>query len=136
MKIYGPYKRKDNRQHVVIVYDDGTKTTKSWPRVLMERHLGRKLLRDETVDHINNDKTDNRIENLQLLSLKENNLKEMTRPERKRKLYSFVCPNCGETATKYFNNVKGNEKKGRAGPFCSRSCAGKATYISPWKDKK
>lgn len=36
-------------------------------RKLMERHLGRKLASNEHVHHINNDFTDNRIENLTVL---------------------------------------------------------------------
>lgn len=133
MKVYGPYKRKDNRMHVVIVHDDGTKTTKSYPRVIMEEHLGRPLLPRETVDHINNDCTDNRIENLQLLSLSENNRKEMSRPERKRKEYKFICPCCGKESVKYLNQVSGNLKKGKRGPYCSRKCAGRHTYKNPWE---
>ena len=133
MKIYGPYTRKDGRKHVIIIHDDGRRQTKSYPRLIMEQHLGRELTEEETVDHINNDFTDDRIENLQLLSLAENASKAMI--GREAKMYSFTCPYCGKEAEKFLNNVIGNAKKGRKGPYCSRSCASKDTYVNPWKDK-
>lgn len=76
LKVYGPYTRKDNRQHIIL-YDTETKIrrTQSYPRYLMEQHLGRELSPVEHVDHINNNPSDNRIENLQLLSQLENNRK-------------------------------------------------------------
>lgn len=72
MKVYGPYLAKDNRKRVVILHDDGTRTTKSYPRVLLEAVLGRELLPDETVDHIDGDCTNDSLENLRILSRAEN----------------------------------------------------------------
>ena len=130
MKIYGPYLRKDGRKHVVIIKEDGKRVTKSYPRFLMEQHLGRELTKEETVDHINNDFTDDRIENLQILSLSANAAKAMIGKEAK--MYSFSCPCCGVPSLKALREVKHNRNNGKSGPFCSRKCAGKATYQNPW----
>lgn len=123
MKVYGPYLRKDLRKHTVIVKDDGSKTTKSFPKYLMENKLGRELADDETVDHKDEDKTNNDIDNLQILSRSDNAKKAMLL--RPRKIYKFVCPHCGKDSEKYLNQVLSNWKKGKAGPYCSRQCSGK-----------
>ena len=54
--VYGPYKRKDDRQIVVVVHRNGKRRTVSYPKWLLECHLGRKLHKDrETVDHWDSD---------------------------------------------------------------------------------
>lgn len=122
MKVYGPYKRKDGRKHV-IVYDFklGIRQTISYPKYLMEQHLGRKLTEDETIDHINNDYTDDRLENLQILS-RVDNISKSTVPAE---IMTFKCPNCFKMFELLARQYRGNQvSKGKSGPFCSRSCAG------------
>lgn len=128
MKIYGPYLRKDGRKHVVIIDDNGNKTTKSWPRMLMEKHLGRELLPHETVDHIDNDYTNDNIENLQILSLSDN-VKKQHDSCRHEPYIKLVCKHCGceferRKAVEEYNRNKLNKD----GPFCSKACVGKTHY--------
>ena len=122
MKVYGPYTRKDGRA-VVIHYDGTTRRTQSYPRYLMEEFLGRDLNEWEHVDHISNDCTDNRIENLQILTPAENTRKSAKGAE----MALFNCPVCALDFYYSMRQYRSNQlTQGKAGPYCSRQCAGKA----------
>ena len=119
-KVYGPYTRKDGRKHV-LVYESGQRQTISYPKWLMENYLGRKLAQNETVDHIDRDKTNDRFENLRVITRS----KHASDDNRRVKLVEITCIGCGNKALKRPNYLRSNSKQGKAGPFCSKSCAGR-----------
>ena len=78
--IFGPNSQKGlaGRAYYNVYYTDGSRTTILRSRHMMQQHLGRELRTDEHVDHINDDFTDDRIENLQVLSAKDHARKTLT----------------------------------------------------------
>ena len=120
-KVHGPYKRKDGRKHVIVVFIDNTKKTISYPKYLLEQHLGRELDPDlETVDHIDRDFTNDELSNLQIKERVEHCMEDVTRVE----LIEIKCPICLKIVKKDAGQLAHNKKLGKAGPFCSKSCAG------------
>lgn len=68
-------------------------------KFIMEQHLGRKLIKPEEIHHINGDKQDNRIENLELCKNKADH-------KRKHKQYDWstnypCCQGCKKTRIKH-----------------------------------
>lgn len=66
---------RENRKNVILFNSDKDRSTTSYARYLMSVKLKRFLTSDEQVDHIDNDKTNDDINNLQVLSVKENQQK-------------------------------------------------------------
>lgn len=128
-KVYGPYQsREDKRFRVVVVFTNKIKVTVSYPKYLMELHLGRYLRANETVDHKDNDVTNNVIDNFQILTrishiqLDALRLKPMV-------INCQICKEDFELSGVRLSDAIQNKIKGTRGPFCSKSCAGKATNI-------
>lgn len=90
-------------------------------RVIMENHLGRVLNTNEVVHHVNEDKKDNRLENLQLMHVGEH---ESFHGYKVGRMYvELICPYCGKNFV-----IPENQsflKKGAKYTCCSRHCKGK-----------
>jgi len=93
----------------------------------MSVHLGRYLTDDEHVDHINEDKADDRMDNYQILTNAEN-----TKKSQAFAIYvDLKCPQCESRFLRRRKHTHLCVKK-KFVDFCSRSCSSK--YYSR-KDK-
>lgn len=78
--------------------------------------MGRYLLDDEHVDHIDNNKKNDEISNLQILTQKQNNEKEASL--RKKAKVVVVCDFCLESFEKEPRQMHKKNKNN----YCSRTC--------------
>jgi hypothetical protein len=69
----------NTRTGYIEKWKDGVKTLEH--RIVMEEHLGRRLTSEEVVHHINEDRSDNRIENLMLFPNQSEHIKHHRRGE-------------------------------------------------------
>ncbi len=119
---------KDGRTRLVIKYDDGHMTTKSYPRVLMEEKLGRPLKQNEDVHHKDGNKLNNDINNLEVVMHGEH--QRMHNPSRYKE-ETRICQVCGKEfiysqiqQIRYNVDIRRNRKRYYT---CSNSCRGKAS---------
>src|SRR5690606_5867052 len=104
MKVYGPYLRKDGRKHVIL-YKDGKRSTVSYPKFLMEQHLGRKLKPHETVDHIDRDFTNDDITNLRVVD-RSQHAKDDAKRVKYTQVEELTCVWCGCVFTPDYDNLR------------------------------
>lgn len=126
--IYKQWHKKEGRYYAIMRNPTTRhRTSVSWAKYIMSIHLGRKLDPiTETVDHINNDKTDDRLENLQLLTKTEN----IAKSAKGKTLVTLNCPECGQEFTREKRQTHLTKGRG-VRTFCSRKCA--CIYNKPAK---
>ena len=121
---YNVYTNKDGRTRV---YDKTTHKVTSYPRLIMESILGRKLLPNEDVHHIDENPLNNDPNNLEVIDHSIHERNHATKLVFQDK--EMICPTCNnsfiwtaEKQRKARKNSYGKYKK--AGPFCSKKCVG------------
>ena len=81
---------KEPRRVCTLRMADGTMTSMSYAKYLYTSHHGCDIDSEDHVDHINGDKMDDRIDNLQVISGTYNRQKDKKRKE----MVLCVCPVC------------------------------------------
>lgn len=134
VRVYGPYLirtgRAKGRNQVLLYYPCGRRRTIMYAKFLMENSLKRELGPEETVDHKDNNKLNDVLENLQILSRADNAKKDAKRVEP----VEITCIRCNKKALRSGRDINHNAKMGKAGPFCSKKCLG--TYGAEVQNKK
>lgn len=122
--VHGPYKRKDGRQHAIIINKDKnnketSRRTVSYPKLIAEILLDGDVWSNETIDHFDRNFDNNDHSNLYIRKLSDHASLDALRV----KVENAKCSYCNNIFTP--SVTQRNTTKEKAGPFCSRQCSGK-----------
>ena len=112
---------KEPRRVCMLRKADGTMKSMSYAKYLYTSHYNCDVAKGDQVDHINGDKMDDRIENLQVISGTYNRQKD----HKHKEMVIRICPVCG---TEFLFNK--TDLPFKPNPCCSRRCGG---IKSHWK---
>lgn len=114
----------ENRRNVVLYNSAGDRTTVSYARYLYGVHLGYEVPDHLEVDHKNNDKTDDRLDNYQLLTAEQNRLKqEYKYMTFEQVVYGVYCAYCQSPFLMTDRVRKMRMAQSVEYPFCTKSCS-------------
>ncbi len=119
-------------------FKDKTTSSRSYAKLLLEIKLGRRLTSEEEADHVDEDKTNDTLPNIQVLSREQNLLKNNLHREENLEVYGFECAWCGNRFILKLHEVNNKLRQSKTGlSFCSRNCSisfnkvnGVSNYVS------
>lgn len=113
----------DGYSAFTVKFADGTRKTVLEHRELVELHLGRTLSSNETVHHKDEDRGNNLLSNLEVMSRSAHGKLHSSCADT-----SLVCKACGVSFTRKARFERRRVKLGRDGPFCGKRCVGKVHH--------
>lgn len=109
------HKKKRRDGYITVYYPEHPNATKEGyvmeHKLVMEKHIGRYLEKDEVVHHINGNRADNRIENLALMTFKEHAALHFKKRRDAGKLKHATVPVINVTTGERFDSVAEAAKK-------------------------
>ena len=110
---------KEPRRVATLRKPDGTMMSMSYAKYLYTSYYKCDINKDDNIDHINGNKMDDRIENLQVISGKYNRQKDHKKKEMLMLMLMLICPVCGKEFLYEKRNLSSHPN-----PCCSRKCGG------------
>ena len=124
---YKNFHKRMGRWQVCLVSRDGKRKTLLFSKYLMSVKVGRSLTRAEEVDHKDGDKTNDHIDNLEIVTRAENRARQAALNQGET--LKFTCPSCGNVFERKRQRAYQFLKFGKV-PHCSRTCGNKRSGSS------
>ena len=124
-RIYMPGHPAEDRDHYISEH-----------RYVMEKKLGRFLTKREVVHHINGNRIDNRIENLELFSSRGAHLHQRHEPDRNTMEYKAKISEHNNHMFGRHQTKESNEKRRKAILGQKRTTEQRLHMVAAWKKRK
>ena len=119
--VYIGVNKEPRRVATLRNYTTKTSYTMSYAKYLYTSFYKCDISYGDEIDHINGDKMDDRIENLQIISQKYNRVKD----HKHKEMVELICPICGNKFLYEKRNLSTHPN-----PCCSRKCGGIKSHLT------
>lgn len=117
-KVYKVYHKKQKRFYAQLKHKyTSSRTTITYAKYVMSVSLGRILEKEEEVDHIDNNKLNDDISNLQILTKKQN----LEKSKKEEAVVDCICEMCGTSFTRP-KRLAHHTRNPNVRCFCSKTC--------------
>lgn len=138
-KVTGPYIRNVDGRYLITITKNKKRRTISYPKYLMDMHLGRYLSLNEHVHHMDENPTNNDINNLEVKTASEHARDHHLKYKDLIRVQCVQCDVIFEMSPKQqaeWNKTSRKRHKVKVGPFCSKQCVGRYRQIKQMEQRQ